>query len=40
MTWNNPIRFDDRLRFESGRERGDTLDDIAKIEHQLSRIHC
>lgn len=30
----------DRLRFETGRERDDTLDDIAKIERQLSNMHC
>lgn len=30
----------DRLRYESGRERGDTLDDIAKLEAVLSRMHC
>lgn len=30
----------DRLRYETGRDRDDTLDDIAKIEHRLSRMHC
>jgi hypothetical protein len=30
----------DRLRYETGRERDDTLDDIDKIERQLSRMHC
>ena len=30
----------DRLRYETSRERDDTLDDIAKIEHQLSQMHC
>ncbi|WP_156379674.1 hypothetical protein [Rhizobium sp. Leaf383] len=30
----------DRLRFETGRSRDDTLDDIDKIERQLSRMHC
>ena len=30
----------DRLRFESGRERDDTLDDVAKLEAQLSKMHC
>ncbi|CAN7332208.1 hypothetical protein [Neorhizobium tomejilense] len=30
----------DRLRYETGRERADTLDDIEKLEHQLSRMHC
>lgn len=30
----------DRLRFETGRGRSDTLDDIAGLEAQLSRMHC
>lgn len=30
----------DRLRYETGPERADTLDDIDKIEAQLSRMHC
>lgn len=30
----------DRLRFETDRERDDTLDDIDKLEAQLSKMHC
>ena len=30
----------DRLRFETARERNDTLDDIAKLEAQLCRMYC
>ena len=30
----------DRLRFETGRERDDTLDDIDKLERQLCQMHC
>lgn len=30
----------DRLRYETGRERADTLDDIDKLERQLSQMHC
>jgi hypothetical protein len=30
----------DRLRYENGRERDDTLNDIAKLEAKLSRMCC
>ncbi len=30
----------DRLRFEFGRERRDTLDDIEKLEAVLRRMRC
>ncbi|MBD8663045.1 hypothetical protein IFT59_07235 [Rhizobium sp. CFBP 8752] len=30
----------DRLRYEGGHERSDTLADIAKLEAQLSEMHC